>query len=242
MNKAFSLFETILVLILIGFLALFLSRTLWEFYYLNNQQLKMKDLILKTHLSVLRLEKLLQTCTNITFEPNHISCLLKDDLLYLDDNKEKLLNSSLILENNTSLYSPNSNFKLQLQNRKELYNDEQNIIYALVNKEIKKIFIHSENNITASFKGKFIPIQARIKLFLKEDKIHYELYPYFDNQLEQYSIFMDNVSLFEIQKQKLKVCLKDKSKNIALQKGYSYETSLYFTILGIFNQCFRDMA
>ncbi|EOI3006463.1 hypothetical protein ACMHU2_001729, partial [Campylobacter coli] len=38
MNKAFSLFETILVLILIGFLALFLSRTLWEFYYLNNQQ------------------------------------------------------------------------------------------------------------------------------------------------------------------------------------------------------------
>ncbi|EAH8157514.1 hypothetical protein JDW65_000606, partial [Campylobacter coli] len=94
MNKAFSLFETILVLILIGFLALFLSRTLWEFYYLNNQQLKMKDLILKTHLSVLRLEKLLQTCTNITFEPNHISCLLKDDLLYLDDNKEKLLNSS----------------------------------------------------------------------------------------------------------------------------------------------------
>ncbi|EAK3940946.1 prepilin-type N-terminal cleavage/methylation domain-containing protein, partial [Campylobacter coli] len=32
MNKAFSLFETILVLILIGFLALFLSRTLWEFY------------------------------------------------------------------------------------------------------------------------------------------------------------------------------------------------------------------
>lgn len=93
MNKAFSLFETILVLILIGFLALFLSRTLWEFYYLNNQQLKMKDLILKTHLSVLRLEKLLQTCTNITFEPNHISCLLKDDLLYLDDNKEKLLNS-----------------------------------------------------------------------------------------------------------------------------------------------------
>lgn len=138
MNKAFSLFETILVLILIGFLALFLSRTLWEFYYLNNQQLKMKDLILKTHLSVLRLEKLLQTCTNITFEPNHISYLLKDDLLYLDDNKEKLLNSSLILENNTSLYSPNSNFKLQLQNRKELYNDEQNIIYALVNKEIKK--------------------------------------------------------------------------------------------------------
>ncbi|EAH8084532.1 hypothetical protein V4G64_000985, partial [Campylobacter coli] len=211
-------FETILVLILIGFLALFLSRTLWEFYYLNNQQLKMKDLILKTHLSVLRLEKLLQTCTNITFEPNHISCLLKDDLLYLDDNKEKLLNSSLILENNTSLYSPNSNFKLQLQNRKELYNDEQNIIYALANKEIKKIFIHSENNITASFKGKFIPIQARIKLFLKEDKIHYELYPYFDNQLEQYSIFMDNVSLFEIQKQKLKVCLKEQEQEYCLTK------------------------
>lgn len=98
MNKAFSLFETILVLILAGFLAVFLSRTLWEFYYLNNQQLKMKELILKTHLSVLRLEKLLQTCVDITLESNHISCLIKDDLLYLDDNKAKLLNSSLILE------------------------------------------------------------------------------------------------------------------------------------------------
>ncbi len=218
MNKAFSLFETILVLILAGFLAVFLSRTLWEFYYLNNQQLKMKELILKTHLSVLRLEKLLQSCVDITLESNHISCLIKDDLLYLDDNKAKLLNSSLILENNTSLYSPNSNFKLQLQNRKELYNDKQNIVYALVGKEIKKIFIHSENNITTSFKGNFIPIQARIKLFLKEDKIHYELYPYFDNRLEQYSIFMDNVSLFEIQKQKLKLCLKEYKQEYCLAK------------------------
>lgn len=78
---------------------------------------------------------------DITFESNHVSCLIKDDLLYLDGNQAKLLNSSLILEYNTSLYSPDSNFKLQLQNRKELYNDKQNIIYTLVGKEIKKIFI-----------------------------------------------------------------------------------------------------
>ncbi|EAI3821307.1 hypothetical protein YN80_00865 [Campylobacter coli] len=214
MNKAFSLFETILVLILVGFLAVFLSRTLWEFHYLNNQQLIMKDLILKTHLSVLKLEKLLQTCVDITFESNYISCLIKDDLLYLDGNQAKLLNSSLILENNTSLYSPNSKFKLQLQNRKELYNDKQNIVYALAGKEIKKIFIHSENNVTASFKGEFIPIQARLKLFLN----HYELYPYFDNRLKQYSIFMDNVSLFEIQKQKLKLCLKEYEQEYCLTK------------------------
>ncbi|HEB9337170.1 TPA: hypothetical protein RZK48_000130 [Campylobacter coli] len=218
MNKAFSLFEIILVLILVGFLVMFLSRTLWEFHYLNNQQLKMKDLILKTHLSTLRLEKLLQSCIDITFESNHASCLIKGDLLYLDGNQAKLLNSSLILENNTSLYSPNSNFKLQLQNRKELYNDKQNIVYALVGKEIKKIFIHSENNITTSFKGEFIPIQARLKLFLKEDKIHYELYPYFDNRLEQYSIFINNVSLFEIQKQKLKLCLKEYEQEYCLTK------------------------
>ncbi|HEF1305336.1 TPA: hypothetical protein R8R31_000360, partial [Campylobacter coli] len=74
------------------------------------------------------------------------------------------------------------------------------------------------NNITASFKGKFIPIQARIKLFLKEDKIHYELYPCFNNQLEQYSIFMDNVSLFEIEKQKLKICLKEQEQEYCLTK------------------------
>lgn len=67
MNKTFSLFETILVLILVGFLAVFLSKTLREFHYLNNQQLKMKDLILKTHLSTLRLEKLLQTYVGYYF-------------------------------------------------------------------------------------------------------------------------------------------------------------------------------
>lgn len=38
------------------------------------------------------------------------------------------------------------------------------------------------------------------------------------NQLEQYSIFMDNVSLFEIQKQKLKVCSKEQEQEYCLTK------------------------
>ncbi|MFK0303209.1 hypothetical protein ACISIM_03750, partial [Campylobacter coli] len=57
-----------------------------------------------------------------------------------------------------------------------------------------------------------------LDVYKRKDKIHYELYPYFNNQLEQYSIFMDNVSLFEIEKQKLKICLKEQEQEYCLTK------------------------
>lgn len=56
------------------------------------------------------------------------------------------------------------------------------------------------------------------KFYFSKWKFYFSADTYFDNQLEQYSIFMDNVSLFEIQKQKLKVCLKEQEQEYCLTK------------------------
>ncbi|TKX33211.1 hypothetical protein [Campylobacter aviculae] len=218
MSKAFSLFELIIVLILLGFIASILSKPLWEIYYFNHQNLKTNDLILKTHLTLLRIEKLLQSCINIDTDNYSLSCFLKDDLLTLDGKKAHLLNSTLILENNTTLYSPKSDLQTQLQNRKALYKDEQNILYALVNHQIQKIFVSQENNLSSSFKGSFIPISAELNLAFKNNQIYYEIKPKFNDELKQSAILAENISFFKIQNSKLKICIKDQVQEYCLEK------------------------
>lgn len=118
MSKAFTLFELIISLILFTFITSLLSKPLMDFYHLNFTALHTNNLITQAHLNLLKIEKLIQNCINITFSQNTLKCLLKDELISLKDNKLYLINSALILENNHTLYSPHSDFKTQLQNRK----------------------------------------------------------------------------------------------------------------------------
>lgn len=129
MSKAFTLFELIISLILFTFITNLLSKPLMDFYHLNFTALHTNNL----HLNLLKIEKLIQNCINFTFSQNTLKCFLKDKLISLKDNKLYLINSALILENNHTLYSPHSNFKTQLQNRKDLYNDNEHISYAYKN-------------------------------------------------------------------------------------------------------------
>ncbi|TKX31733.1 hypothetical protein [Campylobacter estrildidarum] len=218
MNKAFSLFEFIIVLILSGMILAILSKPLWEFYHFNHQYLTTNKLILKTHLTLLRIEKLLQSCTSINLKSHSINCFLKDDLLTLDDRKAHLLNSTLILENNDTLYSPKSDIQAQLQNRKALYKDEKNILYALVNNQIQKIFVLSENNLSSSFKGSFIPVSAQLNLIFKNNQLYYEIKPRFSDELKQNAILAENISFFKMQNSKLKICIKEKNQEYCLEK------------------------
>ncbi len=218
MIKAFSLFEFILVLVLSGFLLAFLIKPFSEFYQLNSQILKTNDLKIQTHLALLRIEKLLQNCIKLNFEQNALTCFIKDDLLFLKNNEPKLLNSTIILENNTSLYSPKSNFKIQLQNRENLYNDKQNFVYIFKNNKIEKLLVLSENNISGNIIGKFIPIRAKLKITLKKDQLEYELKPRFNEELKQSAILTRNISLFEITKDKLKICLTQNKEKYCLEK------------------------
>ncbi|MFB1640068.1 type II secretion system protein [Campylobacter sp. MRC_CM3] len=219
MKKAFTLFELVISLILSGIILTILSKPLWEFYQLNNKNLKTKELIINTHLTLLKIEKLFQSCANINIiDDNLIHCFLKDDLLTLEDKNTHLLNSTLILENNTTLYSPKSDLQTQLQNRKTLYKDEQNIIYGLNNNKIQKIFILSENNLSSSFIGNFIPISAELNFTFKDDQIYYEIKPRFNDELKQSAILAKNISFFKIQNSKLKICMKNQKQEYCLEK------------------------
>ncbi|MBZ7943226.1 prepilin-type N-terminal cleavage/methylation domain-containing protein [Campylobacter sp. RM10532] len=219
MKKAFTLFELVISLILSGIILTILSKPLWEFYQLNNKNLKTKELIINTHLTLLKIEKLFQSCANINIiDDNLIHCFLKDDLLALKDKNTHLLNSTLILENNTTLYSPKSDLQTQLQNRKALYKDEQNIIYGLNNNKIQKIFILSENNLSSSFIGNFIPISAELNFTFKDDQIYYEIKPRFNDELKQSAILAKNISFFKIQNSKLKICMKNQKQEYCLEK------------------------
>lgn len=219
MKKAFTLFELVISLILSGIILTILSKPLWEFYQLNNKNLKTKELIINTHLTLLKIEKLFQSCANINIiDDNLIHCFLKDDLLALKDKNTHLLNSTLILENNTTLYSPKSDLQTQLQNRKSLYKDEQNIIYGLNNNKIQKIFILSENNLSSSFIGNFIPISAELNFTFKDDQIYYEIKPRFNDELKQSAILAKNISFFKIQNSKLKICMKNQKQEYCLEK------------------------
>ncbi|HDZ4936408.1 hypothetical protein OLP40_00135 [Campylobacter jejuni] len=207
MNKAFTLFELVISLILFTFIASLLSKPLINFYHLNFTALHANNLIIQTHLNLLKIEKLIQNCINITFSQNTLKCLLKDELISLKNNKLYLVNSTLILENNHTLYSPHSDFKTQLQNRKDLYNDNEHIIYALKMNKIERISI-LENGIFTNFMGNFIPLQAQLIIKLQNEELIYEIKPKFNEQLNQQGLISKNISSFSLQNNKLKICLK----------------------------------
>ncbi|EFC32584.1 TPA: hypothetical protein RTF98_000104 [Campylobacter jejuni] len=216
MNKAFTLFELVISLILFTFIASLLSKPLINFYHLNFTALHANNLIIQTHLNLLKIEKLIQNCINITFSQNTLKCLLKDELISLKNNKLYLVNSTLILENNHTLYSPHSDFKTQLQNRKDLYNDNEHIIYALKMNKIERISI-LENGIFTNFMGNFIPLQAQLIIKLQNEELIYEIKPKFNEQLNQQGLISKNISSFSLQNNKLKICLK-KQMRYCLEK------------------------
>lgn len=209
MIKAFTLFEFILSLILFAIIASLLSKPLSHFYFLNFNILKTHDLITQTHLNLIKIEKLIQNCTYITFVNHTLKCFLKDRLISLKENKPYLINSALILENNNTFYSPQSDLQIQLQNRKDLYNDHESILYGLKNKAIEKIFVQENNTILANFTGNFTPLQGQLIITLKNEELIYELKPKFNNELNQKGLISKNISLFKLHNNKLKICSKE---------------------------------
>lgn len=129
MSKAFTLFELIISLILFTFITSLLSKPLMDFYHLNFTALHTNNLITQAHLNLLKIEKLIQNCINITFSQNTLKCLLKDELISLKDNKLYLINSALILENNHTLYSPILKHNSKIE---KIYITTMNILAMLI--------------------------------------------------------------------------------------------------------------
>lgn len=133
---------------------------------------------------------------------------LKDDLITLKGNKIVLINPALILENNRTLYLPNSDPKILLENRKYLYGDNEKAIYALKFNKIEKISL-LDKGVLANFKGSFIPLQAELIIRLENEELVYEIKPKFSEKLTQKGLISKNISAFALQNNQIKICSKD---------------------------------
>ena len=121
MKKAFTLLEFTFSCVIFALLFVLISKTLKENYHFNLKISESHQMLLDLNQALLNTEKILSKCLKMQISPNALTCLLRDEenILDLDSNyKAYLINSTLILDNNTSLYSPKSQFLKILQNRK----------------------------------------------------------------------------------------------------------------------------
>ncbi|EAJ4051435.1 hypothetical protein DLZ89_07245, partial [Campylobacter jejuni] len=69
-----------------------------------------------------------------------------------------------------------------------------------------------ENGISTNFTGSFIPLQAQLVIKLQNEELIYEIKPKFNEQLNQQGLISKNISSFNLQNNKLKICLKRQTK------------------------------
>lgn len=226
MKKAFTLLELTLSCVIFTLLLVLVSKSLKESHHLNQKTLETHQIFLDLNAALLSVEKIFSKCLKVQLSSNALTCLLRDDenILDLDDeNKAYIINSGLILENNTSLYSPKSQFLKLLQNRKALFNDDEQKLYVLAQDEVKILQILDDEKVKTDFSGVFLPLEARLDLSLKNGEILYELKPKFQSDLlGQSAVLAHNVSVFEIQQKNktfiLKICMQKEDLNQCLQK------------------------
>ncbi len=226
MKKAFTLLELTLSCVIFALLLTLVSKTLKESHYFNLRALKNQQMLSDLNVALLQTEKILSNCLKIQISSKSSTCLLRDDenILDLDSyNRAYLMNSTLILDNNTSLYSPKSRFLKILQNRKDLYKDNEKKLYVLVQNELKSLKILNNEELKADFVGTFLPLEAKLDLILKDKKLLYELRPKIENDsLKQSGVLAYDVSVFELHNKAgdfiLKLCMQKENLELCLQK------------------------
>ncbi|KAA6225258.1 MULTISPECIES: type II secretion system protein [unclassified Campylobacter] len=218
MKQAFSLVENILVIVLLGIIFAVIFKPLQESYRLNFTHLKEDSLTIDINLALLFMDKILSNCIDINIENNGFNCLLKDseNLLNLENKKLSLLNSSLLLKINSHFYIPNAKLSQILENRKKLFNDSNQRIFALNDDKLITLQVINDNNVSVSsdFNGFFTPILAKINFSLENDDLIYNIYPNItDESLKQSAILAKNISEFKLSYNtnfySLKLCVKD---------------------------------
>lgn len=226
MKRAFTLLELTLSCVIFAILFALVGKILKESHHLNTKALENHQMLLDLNSVLLSVEKILSKCLKVRVSPNAVTCLLRDDenILGLDDDSNPyLINSTLILDKNTSFYSPKSQFLKILQNRKDLFADNAKRLHVLVQDKVKSLEILDNENVRAEFLGVFIPLEARLDLILQDEKIVYELRPRFENDLlKQSTIIAHDVNVFELQREIghfiLKICIQKKDLSQCLQK------------------------
>ncbi|MBK1964874.1 hypothetical protein F2N14_07980, partial [Campylobacter novaezeelandiae] len=96
----------------------------------------------------------------------------------------------------------------------------------------KSLIIDNENLfLEHNFTGHFLPLQAKLNLFLKNEELKYEVDPFSKNHTLK-GILAQNISDFTINQNnkgiKMKLCSSQDNKNLCLEKLIYNEKSLYF--------------
>ncbi|MBK1971640.1 type II secretion system protein [Campylobacter sp. TTU-622] len=226
MKKAFTLLEVILGLIIFSVLSVIILKILSQIYFYHFETLKNQNTILNLKYALLNIDRITQKCLKTKIQDNILTCFLfdKENLLSLKDNQAIIINSTLILKDqNKRYYSPKSNLLIQYQNNKDLFDLNDNFFYALFQNDIDKFLIIDNENLflDKNITGHYLPLQAKLTLFLENQELKYELNPFSKNNVLK-GILVQNISDFIIKDNdkgfKVKLCSSQDDKNLCLEK------------------------
>ncbi|MCW1360525.1 hypothetical protein [Campylobacter sp. CCS1377] len=214
MKTAFSLFESIIVISLLGILFLILANPIKNLYSYQLVSQKQAELVTNVNSTFIILDKFLQRCIKFQKEGLGYTCYLKDDdnLLQNISNKISIGSSSIFLQDeNSEFYSPNSQFLDIMQNHRDLLgkNDNKLLFYDLLQKQFYNTSIISQDKISHNFiqfpMRFYLIIQSKITFFMKDNSLFIK----FNNGKN--ILLMQNISNFEITQQnnilKSKICI-----------------------------------
>lgn len=214
MKKAFSLFEMLLVLVLLGAIFIIFSKPLLDMtrLYANSKLDNISS-------ALIFIDKIAQNCLEFTPTTQGFECLLKDEAnLILQRQNSLFIGSSgfIVKDENSSFYAPKSHFSYEIQNdkgrgikvgvlenQKDLHNDKNKdfvYLYALKEKRIYKVKILDNEKVSFmddEFSGFYEMLDAKIAVKINNNELIYEYSPYPQN-ISYTGILAQNIKAFEL--------------------------------------------
>lgn len=247
MKKAFSLFELIITLVLLGILLALFAKPLTSLSHLyeNSQGQNFNN----ANSSLLFIDKILQKCLKFTPLNAGFECLLQDEqnLILYRENKAFIGSSSILLQDeNSSFYAPKSHFiyDAKLENNKLIkagvlvnQNDLQGFknrdflhFYSLKEKQIYKLKVLDGQRVAFlepnSFKGLYKLVEAKVSILLDKDEFFY-LYTPYSSATTHKNLLLNGVKAFSVDenfgKFRLKLCVFNKTKTSFCLEKWSFK-------------------
>lgn len=215
MKKAFSLFELIITLVLLGAIFAVFSKPL-----LSMTRLYAKPAQSSIASTLIFIDKLIQNCLEFTLNARGFECLLKDEAnLILQRQNALFIGSSgvILKDENSTFYAPKSHFSYEIQstngktlkagvveNQKDMQGTKNRdflYLYALKERQIYKAQILNETQfafVGDEFTGFYALIDAHISVELRQNELFYHYTPYAQSATHT-GILAQNVKEFRVE-------------------------------------------
>ena len=217
MKKAFSLFEMLLVVVLLGVAFVLFAKPLTNLAHFYGRQEGSK--LINANSALIIIEKILQNCLEFSPLNSGFECILKDsDNLILQRANALFIGSGAVLlkDENSSIYAPKSHFIYSgkdgknkafnagvLENHNDLQgakNNEFLFFYDLKGKKIHKAKILNAEKIAFTndeFTGFYALVEAKISLNLENGSLIYRHTPYLTG-VSRKGILLENAKNFSV--------------------------------------------